>query len=666
MNLNQLFRHLSIQWKLIIAFVLLSIVPVCAIGFYEIHSRLKTLEQIAIENVQHDVSNIQEKAQAFLTHVEEDIHYLSHSAAFQGLISQLDAADSPDRRTQRSRVEEQFLNFGRSKSIYHRFKLIDTYGDEVLRIERSAGQPTILPENALENDRSGYYLTVMSHFQPGQVFLTPVEIRDYATGDYVPAISYAIPIFDAQNRWCAILIADIRAESCFQILEGSHASPPGRVFVVSQEGYYLYHLDKKRDWSRLLAARNVENLHQDYARPIVARILSGNAGTIVEDKNTIISYAPLFYGPGAYPNFYVVFRDVPKRVLFASVQRFKQVYVGLVLLVILVALFFGFLAARQFTNPIRQLIEGVTIIGSGNFAHRLYIETNDEIEDLATQFNRMAEAIQQRETENVHLHAQIQQHANQLEEMVEERTRELREAQRQLIQTEKLSAIGRLAAGVAHEINNPMAVISTCVEGLQAQLKETGVLESLSDLPEYLTAIREAAYRCKEITRKLLSFSRQTALTLTPTDVNQVLKETVALVEYEATHAHKPIVLDLQPGLPTIQADADQLSQVFLNLILNALDATSAGDRLEICTCWTLGWKHIVIRFQDTGAGIPTEQLDKIFEPFYTTKGTGKGTQFANLQICRFANCSVSPGADERAQSAWVRGRWCRGWCRGA
>ncbi len=84
MNLNQLFRHLSIQWKLIIAFVLLSIVPVCAIGFYEIHSRLKTLEQIAIENVQHDVFNIQEKFQAFLTHVEEDLHYLSHSAAFQG------------------------------------------------------------------------------------------------------------------------------------------------------------------------------------------------------------------------------------------------------------------------------------------------------------------------------------------------------------------------------------------------------------------------------------------------------------------------------------------------------------------------------------------------------------------------------------------------------
>jgi two-component system NtrC family sensor kinase len=298
------------------------------------------------------------------------------------------------------------------------------------------------------------------------------------------------------------------------------------------------------------------------------------------------------------------------------------------------ALFFGFLAARQFTNPILQLIEGAGTIGQGNFDHRLQIETSDEIEDLAVQFNQMAAAIREREVENVRLRLQIQQHADRLEEMVEKRTKELREAQAQLVQAEMLGAIGRLAAGVAHEINNPMAVISTCVEGLHARLNGCELPDRLADLPEYLTAIREAAYRCKGITQKLLSFSRQSPLASIPTDVNQMLRETVALVDYGATQAAKRIRFNLDSDLPIIAADPDQLAQVFLNLTLNALDAMSAGDWLEICTHFTPGSANIEIRFQDTGCGISADQIGKVFEPFFTTKGAGRGTGLG-LAICQ-------------------------------
>ena len=634
MNLNRLFRQLNIQRKLIIAFVLLSTVPVCVIGFYEINSRLKTLENIAIQNVQHDVLNVQEKAQAFIEHVDGDIHYLSRVSAFQKLVAALKENDSHGAREQRRLAQEIVLTFVQNEKIYYRLKFIDTYGDEIFSVETRAGNAVGIPEKDLKVDRDAYYLVEMRDYRAGQIFLAPAELHDPAADRFVPVISYALPVFDAQGIRQGILIADIFAESFFKILEGSHASPPGRVFVVSQEGYYLYHPEKKHEWSKLLASRNVENLYQDYSSEIASQILSGTAHTITQDSKVIISYAPLFYGHSSYRAFYVVYRDVPKDVLFASVKRFRKIYISLIVAVVFFALFFGFLAARQFTNPILQLIEGAGTIGQGNFDHRLQIETSDEIEDLAVQFNQMAAAIREREAENVRLSLQIQQHADGLEEMVDKRTKELREAQAQLVQAEMLGAIGRLAAGVAHEINNPMAVISTCVEGLHARLKSSESPDRLADLPEYLTAIREAAYRCKGITQKLLSFSRQSPLAPIPTDVNQRLRETVALVDYEATQAAKQTRLNLDPDLPIITADPDQLGQVFLNLTLNALDAMSAGDWLEICTHFTPGSANIEIRFQDTGCGISPDQIGKVFEPFYTTKGAGRGTGLG-LAICQ-------------------------------
>ena len=196
----------------------------------------------------------------------------------------------------------------------------------------------------------------------------------------------------------------------------------------------------------------------------------------------------------------------------------------------------------------------------------------------------------------------------------------------QLAYSEKLSSVGRIAAGMAHEINNPIAAIAVCAEGLQRRSKDWGLTaeDSVRDLPQYLETIRQSAYRCKAITQKMLTFSRQIEPSFGLINPNNVVEDVLALVEYEAESARKNINLDLAKDMPHIKADESQLSQVFLNLIHNGLDAIDASGEITITT--RKASDAIEIIFEDKGCGIAKADLQNIFEPFFTTKPTGKGT----------------------------------------
>ncbi|MFC1718669.1 PAS domain-containing sensor histidine kinase [Candidatus Poribacteria bacterium] len=196
----------------------------------------------------------------------------------------------------------------------------------------------------------------------------------------------------------------------------------------------------------------------------------------------------------------------------------------------------------------------------------------------------------------------------------------------QVVYSEKLSSVGRIAAGMAHEIGNPLASIAACAEGLQRRSRDLGpeIAESIRDLPQYLETIKQSAYRCKEITQKILTISRQVEPSLRSVNPNDVLEDILDLVEYEVKSKQKSVSLNLAEQIPYIQADKSQLSQVFLNLIQNGLDAIDAFGEMTITTREISNAIEII--FEDNGCGISAEDLQNIFEPFFTTKPTGKGT----------------------------------------
>ena len=281
--------------------------------------------------------------------------------------------------------------------------------------------------------------------------------------------------------------------------------------------------------------------------------------------------------------------------------------IGLLLMAGLLHSFYGWIF-----YPIRDLEAGVSLLARGDFNHRIEVKSGDEMESLGQAFNEMT---------------------RRLRELYTDLARQVNERSRQLVRSEKLASVGFLAAGVAHEINNPIAGIAFCAEALESRLKELTILANKSsgqqnhpcivDFARYLKLIQEEAFRCKNITEKLLDISRTTehkreAVSL-PILVQSVLDVTAHL---QNSKGKKIEIKEEQPTKAWI--NAEEIKSVILNLVVNGLDSMDDGGILTIVIREKDGQAELAIK--DTGIGMNQEVLENIFEPFYTQNRTGKGT----------------------------------------
>ena len=205
--------------------------------------------------------------------------------------------------------------------------------------------------------------------------------------------------------------------------------------------------------------------------------------------------------------------------------------------------------------------------------------------------------------------------------------------QQQILQSEKLAAIGQLAAGIMHEINNPLATISACVAALENSLSD-GPATVRAGAQEYLEIIDKEVQRCTNIVDGLLDFSRPKGKAKRQVRVAALLEDTLFLLKHHKGFRKLDVRLDVDPVLPDIYANAEQLIQAFMAIMLNAVDAMENGGELRVRNSRNPHREdEVVIEFQDSGVGIPRAELVKIFEPFYTTKPQGRGTGLG-LSIC--------------------------------
>lgn len=267
---------------------------------------------------------------------------------------------------------------------------------------------------------------------------------------------------------------------------------------------------------------------------------------------------------------------------------------------------------RWVAQPIRDLELGVGRVAKGDFEHRIEIHSGDEIEDLAKAFNDMT---------------------GRLREMYGDLAQQVNERSRQLVRSERLAGVGFLAAGVAHEINNPLASIAFCSEALERRLADvfdqrnggntTADPQEREIVTKYLKMIQEEAFRCKKITQKLLEFSRGGERRREQTEVAQLVQTVLDMVQHLPSYKGKEVVFQPAEKI-SAWANGQEIQQVFLNLVVNALESMDEGGRLTIGQRTRNGMVELI--FQDTGCGMTSEVLENIFEPFFTRSRTGKGT----------------------------------------
>jgi len=268
--------------------------------------------------------------------------------------------------------------------------------------------------------------------------------------------------------------------------------------------------------------------------------------------------------------------------------------------------------------PLRRLKDGTRELADGNLGYQLELTSSDEAGELAKSFNRMSLQLRSANEE-------IVSWAKTLEDRVEEKTRELKRAHAHVLQVEKMATIGKMAAVVAHEINNPLAGILTYAKLLKRWVERGDVVTPKKEEAEQcLDMIAGESRRCGDLVKNLLTFSRTSQMNIQTSDLNTIAGRAVRLLAHQFEMNGVELHQDLAEGLPSLQCDPGQIEQVLLALMINAIDAMPRGGNLWLSTRAQDG-SELCFEVRDDGSGIPYEILERIFEPFLTTKESGKG-----------------------------------------
>lgn len=372
------------------------------------------------------------------------------------------------------------------------------------------------------------------------------------------------------------------------------------IFIMGSGGEILAHTFKK-GFPLDLKEANILSLDKSY-----------DIQRLVSEKGSIIDIAV----PIPEVKEAVLRIGISEESIKGDIAEMVALIMAITMIVIVMGGIAAFFFAPLITKPVTELIEVAKAVGDGDLGRKVRVRTKDEIGQLGLVFNKMTENLKQS-------YAQ------------------LKETQGQLIQAEKMQAIGRLASGIAHEVKNPLAIIQTGIDYLSALFtRNPEASGALKDL-------KSAVTRADNIVKDLLDFARATRLNIARENLNSILHKSLLFIQKELDKNHIELIEDLKKDIPTFKVDRDKLEQVFINLCMNAMHAMGHGGRLTVRTYpkkiteygqdvgrrakdrFRIGEEVVIVEIEDTGSGIPKDALDKIFEPFFTTRrgsgGTGLG-----------------------------------------
>jgi two-component system NtrC family sensor kinase len=489
--------------------------------------------------------------------------------------------------------------------------LSDKFIDRVLNTEETVTGTDAVPSAELAKE--SYELVERSHTNilPTPKAKEPRQ-KEETSGMMLKA---AVPVFDKNKNLVGALMGGILLNRNYEIVNKITEVVHEREIYNGQEiGTATIFQNDFR------ISTNVKNEDGSYA---ISTLVSEEVYDVVllEGKRWV---GEAFVVNNWYISAYEPIRDINNRIIgilyvgvlkapFNNLLRntiltFFGIAIGVILIIYFVALFL----TRRISVPLKKLEVFAKRVEGGDYKPDFSIKAPREIENLSSSFIHMTKELEQEKKE-------LENWANTLEVKVEQRSEELQKIHEQLFRSEKLASLGKLAAGVAHEINNPLTGVLT-----NASL----LLEDLDDgdpRRNDVQVIVSETIRCREIVKRLLDFARQTKPQKKITNINNLINNIILLVRNQTSFRNIVIEKNLDDNLPEIMADLDQIQQVFVNLIINASEAMTKGGNLCIESRLDKNNEFIEVVFKDNGPGIPDHIKGKIFDPFFTTKEQGTG-----------------------------------------
>lgn len=563
----------SISAKLLLLILPLVCLPMAVVGYYAVHASVERVNRLVRQEQMLKVKVRAAELNDIFYYCRLDVETIAGLPVLEDFFHARSFRLEAEAGFNRDKIVRLFSDFIARTPHYFQIRFVDPAGREVIKVGREGRTVPLLDQR-----REPFFLRSRD-LGPDGLYMSPVRYSAQRQGF---VMHWARPIYTGWKEFAGLVVVDLDHESIIDLVRRIRIGRDGYAFLVDDRGRILAH-------PRFAPYTYGIDDATPSLREVLAAMVTGQSSWRTyefEDERKLAAYAPVPLT--GWSLAVTVPREEIRKEAYGIQVRVLQVAVFTLVAAVLCVLGLSWYMLR----PVRNLVEATDRIATGDLRQEIPIQTRDELGDLTKSFNRMVKNL-----------ARIRD---------------------ELVRSEKLIALGRLSAGVAHEIRNPLNAMKGAVVHLQRRRSEDPLIG------EYLQLVSEEIDRLSAFVSEFLLFARQAEPSLEPTDINRMIRNTLMLFEEQARSRGIRLHERLDPHLPSVDVDPRQIEQVLVNLVVNGMDALPEGGDVTVSS------RHrppaapgqvgeVRIQVTDNGVGIDPEHRNSIFDPFFSTKEDGTG-----------------------------------------